>query len=61
MLFSLFLSLGNYNPLYILVFKYVPFFNGIRYPVKFLSLIFVLPFRYSRFGVPEIVRIFKRW
>ena len=43
MFFSLFLSLGNYNPLYILVFKYVPFFNGIRYPVKFLYLfVFVL-------------------
>jgi len=43
MLFSLFLSLGKYNPLYILLFKYVPFFNGIRYPVKFLYIfIFVL-------------------
>jgi hypothetical protein len=43
MLFSLFLSLGNYNPLYVFVFKYVPFFNGIRYPVKFLYIfIFVL-------------------
>lgn len=41
MLFSLFLALGKYNPLYPLVFKYVPFFNGIRYPVKFLY-IFVL-------------------
>ena len=41
MLFSLFLSLGHYNPLYPFVFKYVPFFNGIRYPVKFLY-IFIL-------------------
>lgn len=41
MLFSLFLSLGQYNPLYAFVFKYVPFFNGIRYPVKFLY-IFIL-------------------
>jgi hypothetical protein len=41
MLFSLFLSFGKYNPLYTLVFKYVPFFNGIRYPVKFLY-IFIL-------------------
>ena len=40
-LFSLFLSLGKYNPLYTLVFKYVPFFNGIRYPAKFLY-IFIL-------------------
>jgi hypothetical protein len=38
---SLFLSLGQYNPLYPFVFKYVPFFNGIRYPVKFLY-IFIL-------------------
>jgi len=35
---SLFLSLGHYNPLYPLVYQYVPFFNGIRYPVKFLYL-----------------------
>jgi hypothetical protein len=40
-IFSLFLSLGKYNPLYTLVFKYVPFFNGIRYPAKFLY-IFIL-------------------
>ena len=41
MLFSVFLSLGHYTPLYAFVFKYVPFFNGIRYPVKFLY-IFIL-------------------
>ena len=41
MLFSIFLSLGRYNPLYPFVFKYVPFFNGIRYPAKFLY-IFIL-------------------
>jgi hypothetical protein len=41
MLFSLFLSLGKCNPLYPFVFKYVPFFNGIRYPAKFLY-IFIL-------------------
>jgi len=41
MVFSLFLALGNYNPLYPFVFKYIPFFNGIRYPAKFLY-IFVL-------------------
>ena len=41
MLFSLFLSLGQYNPFYPYVFKYLPFFNGIRYPVKFLY-IFIL-------------------
>jgi hypothetical protein len=41
MIFSLFLSLGQYNPLYPVVFKYVPFFNAIRYPAKFLY-IFIL-------------------
>ena len=41
MLFSLFLALGKYNPLYYFVFKYIPFFNGIRYPAKFLY-IFIL-------------------
>ncbi len=41
MLLSLFLSLGHYNPLYPFVFKYIPFFNGIRYPAKFLY-IFIL-------------------
>ena len=41
MFFSVFLSLGHYNPLYPFVFNYVPFFNGIRYPVKFLY-IFIL-------------------
>jgi hypothetical protein len=41
MLFSVFLSLGHHNPLYFWVYKYVPFFDGIRYPVKFLY-IFIL-------------------
>jgi hypothetical protein len=41
MVFSLFLALGKYNPLYPFVFKYIPFFNGIRYPAKFLY-IFIL-------------------
>jgi hypothetical protein len=41
MLFSLFISLGYYNPFYPFVYKYVPFFNGIRYPVKFYY-IFIL-------------------
>ncbi len=35
---SFFFSLGRYNPLYPFVFKYFPFFHGIRYPVKFLYL-----------------------
>jgi hypothetical protein len=41
MFFSLFLALGKYNPLYTFVFKYAPFFSGIRYPAKFLY-IFIL-------------------
>jgi len=41
MALSIFLSLGHYNPLYPFVFKYIPFFNGIRYPAKFLY-IFIL-------------------
>ena len=41
MFFSIFLSLGHYNPLYPFIFKYVPFLNGIRYPAKFLY-IFIL-------------------
>jgi hypothetical protein len=41
MLFSLFLALGKYNPLYPFVFNYVPFFDGTRYPAKFLY-IFIL-------------------
>ncbi|MFH1757662.1 MAG: YfhO family protein [Pseudomonadota bacterium] len=41
MLFSFFLSLGHYNPFYFWVYKYAPFFDGIRYPVKFLY-IFIL-------------------
>ncbi len=41
MIFSLFLSLGKYSPLYRFVFEHIPFFNGIRYPVKFLY-IFIL-------------------
>ena len=38
MVFSLFCALGGYNPLYRFLYEYVPFFNGIRYPVKFLYL-----------------------
>jgi hypothetical protein len=40
-LFSIFLSLGHYNPLYKFVFQYVPFFNSIRYPVKFLFIFII--------------------
>ncbi len=40
-IFSLFLSLGQYNPLYYYFFTYIPLFSGLRYPVKFLY-IFIL-------------------
>ena len=42
MILSIFLSLGAYNPLYPFVFKYIPFFNGIRYPAKFLYIFILL-------------------
>jgi hypothetical protein len=41
-LFSLFLALGKYNPLYHFVYEYVPFFNGIRYPAKFLYILILV-------------------
>jgi hypothetical protein len=57
MLLSLFLSLGHYNPLYPFVFKYIPFFNGIRYPAKFLY-IFVLVLSISAgLGFQRLVEI----
>ncbi len=37
-IFSIFLSLGHFNPIYPFLFKFLPFLNGIRYPVKFLYL-----------------------
>ena len=36
MLVSLFLGLGSHNPLYPFLYKFIPFLNTIRYPVKFL-------------------------
>ena len=42
MFFSVFLSLGHYNPLYPFVFKYGPFLNGIRYPAKFFYLFILI-------------------
>ena len=42
MSFSIFLSLGRYNPLYPFIFKYIPFFSGIRYPVKFLYILILV-------------------
>ncbi len=39
---SFFLALGNFNPLYPLLFKYLPFFSALRYPVKFLYIFFLV-------------------
>jgi len=39
---SFFLALGHFNPFYPLVFKYLPFFSGLRYPVKFLYIFFLV-------------------
>jgi hypothetical protein len=38
MVFSLLLSLGRYTPLYKFLFHTLPFFNLIRYPVKYLFI-----------------------
>jgi hypothetical protein len=38
---SVFLALGQHNPLYQVLFKYVPLFGGLRYPVKFLYIAIV--------------------
>ncbi|MBI5969281.1 MAG: YfhO family protein [Deltaproteobacteria bacterium] len=55
MVFSLFLSLGGYNPLYQFVFKYLPFFNGIRYPVKFLYIFILVLSIISGLGYQRLV------
>ena len=60
MFFSLFLSLGLYNPLYPFVFKYVPFFNGIRYPVKFLYLFILLLSMTAGLGFERLTEFSKR-
>jgi hypothetical protein len=58
-LLSLFLSLGQYNPLYPFLFKYVPFFNGIRYPVKFLYLFILVLSVTSGLGFQRLAEISK--
>ena len=60
MFFSLFLSLGQYNPLYPLVFKYLPFFNGIRYPVKFLYLFILALAITAGLGFERLVQFSNR-
>jgi hypothetical protein len=59
MIFSLFLSLGQYNPLYPFVFKYVPFFNGIRYPVKFLYIFILILSITAGMGFEKLVEFSK--
>lgn len=64
MLFSLFISLGQYNPLYRFVYHYVPFFNGIRYPVKFLYLFILCLAITSGLGFEKLSQFSKqggRW
>ena len=57
MLLSLFLSLGHYNPLYSFVFKYIPFFNGIRYPAKFLYIFILVLSISAGLGFQRLVEI----
>ena len=59
MLFSLFLSLGHYNPLYPFVFKYIPFFNGIRYPVKFLYIFILILSITAGLGFQRLIEFSK--
>ncbi len=58
-LFSIFLSLGYCNPLYPFVFKYVPFFNGIRYPVKFLYIFILVLSMTAGLGFQRLVEFSK--
>jgi len=53
-IFSIFLSLGHYNPLYPYVFKFAPFFNGIRYPVKFLYIFILVLSIVAGFGFQRL-------
>jgi hypothetical protein len=58
--FSLFLSLGHYNPLYQFVFQHVPFFNGIRYPVKFLYIFILVLSITAGLGFERVVAFSKK-
>src|SRR3989304_5199352 len=59
MFFSLFLALGKYNPLYTFVFKYVPFFNGIRYPAKFLYIFILVLSITAGLGFQRLIELSK--
>ena len=60
MIFSIFLSLGAYNPLYPFIFKYVPFFNGIRYPAKFLHLFILILSITAGLGFQRVVELSEK-
>ena len=57
--FSLFLSFGHYNPLYHFVFQYFPFFNAIRYPVKFLYIFILALSITAGLGFESLLALFK--
>ena len=57
MVFSIFLALGSYNPLYPFVFRYIPFFNGIRYPAKFLYLFFLILSITAGLGFQRLIQL----
>jgi hypothetical protein len=56
---SLFLALGSHNPLYPFVYKYVPFFGGMRYPVKFLYIFILVLSITAGLGFQRFVGISK--
>ncbi len=60
MCFSLFLSLGCYNPLYAFIFRYVPFFNGIRYPAKFLHIFILVLSITAGLGFQRLIEFSKK-
>ncbi len=56
---SLFLAFGQYNPLYPFLYQYVPFLNGIRYPVKFLYLFILCLAITSGLGFEKLIQFSK--
>ena len=50
----------TYNPLYPFIFKYVPFFNGIRYPAKFLYIFILILSITAGLGFQRLVEFSKR-
>ncbi len=56
LLVSLLLALGKYTPLYRLLYRFVPGFNYIRYPVKYLFLSTFLASVLAGFGWEKLAR-----